>query len=123
MAVIEQSVQSLQRVSAKAKSMIPLIQKCLCSQPVRRAWLFGSYSRGEETEKSDIDILVQYEDSAKMSLMDICRIMCSLEDALSVKVDLVEDGRLMPFATESVNRDKVLVYERANVQYAPCLGS
>ena len=32
------------------------------TQPVVRAWLFGSFARGEETPVSDIDILVQFDD-------------------------------------------------------------
>lgn len=101
-------------VSTKTQSMIPIIRECLSSQPVKKAWLFGSYSRGEETPNSDIDILVEYEDSDNMSLMDICKVMYSLENALSIKVDLVENGRLLPFAVDSVNHDKLLVYERAS---------
>lgn len=104
----------IMRMNPKTQAMIPIIQECLSLQPVKKAWLFGSYSRGEETPNSDIDILVEYEDSDNMSLMDICRIMYSLESALAIKVDLVENGRLLPFAVDSVNHDKLLVYERAS---------
>ncbi len=39
------------------------------TKPILRAWLFGSYSRGEETPESDIDILVDYDRSeGKISL-------------------------------------------------------
>ena len=46
--------------------------------------------------------------------MDISRIMVELSKALGIQVDLVEEGRLLPFAVESANRDKILVYERAS---------
>lgn len=101
-------------VSASVNTMIPKIQAVLSGKPVTRAWIFGSYSRGEETPKSDVDILVQYDSGYRMSLMDISRIMVELSQALGVKVDLVEDGRLLPFAVESANRDRILVYERAS---------
>lgn len=100
-------------VSKVVNEMIPTIQACLKLQPVERAWLFGSFSRGEEREDSDVDILVQYIDSDSMSLMKICRIMCAIEDAIGRKVDLVEDGRLIDSAIDSVNHDKILIYERA----------
>lgn len=100
-------------VSKVVNEMIPTIQACLKQQPVERAWLFGSFSRGEEREDSDVDILVQYIDSDSMSLMKICRIMCAIEDAIGRKVDLVEDGRLIDSAIDSVNHDKNLIYERA----------
>ena len=101
-------------VSARVNTMVPKIRAVLSGKPVVRAWVFGSYSRGGETPQSDVDILVQYDNGSSMSLMDISRIMVELSAALGIKVDLVEDGRLLPFAVESANRDKILVYERAN---------
>lgn len=100
-------------ISKAIKALIPSIQSCLELHPIKKAWLFGSCSRGEEREDSDVDILVQYEDSDSMSLMKICRVMCAIEDAIGRKVDLVEDGRLIAGAVESVNHDKILIYERA----------
>ena len=83
-------------------------------QPVVKAWLFGSYSRGEETPDSDVDILVEYDPNSKISLMTISRITVALSAAIGKNVDLVEEGRLLPFAQESVEKDKILIYERAN---------
>lgn len=99
-------------LSKDVQEMIPKIQKFFETQPVEKAWLFGSCSRGEETPTSDIDILVKYERNDKFSLMTISRIMVSLSDLLSKSVDLVEDEGLMPFARKSVERDKLLIYER-----------
>lgn len=94
--------------------MIPKIQKYLVGQPIKKAWLFGSYSRGEERPESDIDLLVQYDDSDKVSLLTISRIMVQMKHLLGHDVDLVEDGRLLPFAQDSANHDKILIYERKN---------
>lgn len=99
-------------LSASVENMIPLIQMELANQPVTKAWLFGSCSRGEETDASDVDILVQYDESARISLFTISRIMCALKQAINRDVDLVEEGRLLPFAEDSANRDKILIYER-----------
>ncbi|MDR0833761.1 MAG: nucleotidyltransferase domain-containing protein [Candidatus Symbiothrix sp.] len=90
------------------------LQNFFTMQPVEKAWVFGSYSRGEETRKSDIDILVRFNREAHISLFDYVRIMHSLEDVLHKKVDLVQEGSLKNFAQESVDRDKILVYEREN---------
>jgi len=95
-------------------TMLPKIQDVLKGQPVVRAWIFGSYSRGEETPLSDVDILVQYDENARITLLTISRIMTRLSEAVGKKVDLVEDGCLLPFAQESANRDKILIYERAS---------
>ena len=83
------------------------------TQPVVRAWVFGSYSRNEQRLWSDIDILVQYDRSRPLGLMTIAGMKVDLEDLLNCEVDLVEEGTLRPWAVESVNRDKKLIYERA----------
>lgn len=93
--------------------MIPKIQRFCVGQPIKKAWLFGSCSRGEETSESDIDILVEYDRfNEHVSLMRIAGMMLGLEDLLKRKVDMVEYGRLLPFAQKSVEHDKLLVYER-----------
>lgn len=94
------------------KEMIPKIQQYLASQPVEKAWFFGSCSRGEETPKSDVDLMVRYKDSDSLSLFDIAGIMVSLKKIIRKPVDLVEEGCLLPFAQKSANRDKILIYER-----------
>ena len=93
--------------------MIPKIQHFCVGQPIKKAWLFGSCSRGEETSESDVDILVEYDRlHERISLMRIAGMMIGLEDLLHRKVDMVESGRLLPFAQDSVERDKFLVYDR-----------
>ena len=82
------------------------------TQPVLKAWLFGSYSRGEQRPWSDVDILVQYDRRQPIGLLKIAGMKVDLEDLLGHEVDLVEDGMLRPWTEESVNRDRRLIYER-----------
>ena len=84
------------------------------TQPVLKAWLFGSYARGEQTEDSDVDILVEFDKKARVSLMKHAGMIVDLEHQLHRPVDLVVEGTLLPFAVESANRDKILIYERSN---------
>ena len=81
------------------------------TQPVVRAWLFGSFARGEETPLSDVDILVQLEEDG-ISLLKHAAMICELEKLLDRPVDIVEDGTLRPRVRESVNQDRKLIYER-----------
>ena len=83
------------------------------TQPVLRAWLFGSFSRGEERPDSDVDILVALDRSKPIGLK-FFGIWGDLERMLGRQVDLVSEGTLMPYAAETANRDKILIYERAN---------
>lgn len=99
-------------LSKNVKELIPKIQQYLASQPIEKAWLFGSCSRGEETPKSDVDLLVRYKDSDSMSLFDISGIMVNLKKIVKRPIDLVEEDCLLPFAQKTANRDKILIYER-----------
>ncbi|MBQ7984229.1 MAG: nucleotidyltransferase family protein [Bacteroidales bacterium] len=76
-------------------------------QPVLKAWLFGSYARGEQTPESDIDIMVSLDPKEDVSLLKLANMYGSLNDLLGVKVDLVTDKGLMDFARQSVNKDKI----------------
>ena len=94
------------------QSMQQTIADYFKTQPVVKAWLFGSFARGEETPLSDVDLLVIYDDKARVSLLKHCAMINDLESLLDRPVDLVEEGTLLPFALESANRDKKLIYER-----------
>ena len=84
------------------------------TQPVLKAWLFGSYARGEETPLSDVDILVRFDDKANVSLFTMGGMYMDLKEILGREVDLVEEDTLLPFAVDSANNDKKLIYERTS---------
>ncbi|WP_373470710.1 nucleotidyltransferase family protein [Carnobacterium alterfunditum] len=51
--------------------------------------LFGSYVRGEQTENSDIDLLVTFKPEARFGLVTYCELENLLSEKLGKKVDLV----------------------------------
>ena len=92
-----------------------IIADYLATQPVTKAWLFGSYARGEQREDSDVDILVQFDrKNARVGLLKYAAMTIDLETILNRQVDLVEDGALLPWAEKTANKDKKLIYERAS---------
>ena len=93
--------------------IVPKIREYLATQPITRAWLFGSFSRGEETENSDVDILVDFDKDARIGLFKYAGIHGDLKELLGREVDLVQNGALKAFAVESAEQDKILIYERA----------
>ena len=107
-----ESEQIMATLNQYIVNFLPQIRHYLSGQPVRCAWLFGSYSRGEENPDSDVDILVRYDDTNKISLFTISRIMCSLSKIFNRKVDLVEEDSLLPFAASGAFHDRILIYER-----------
>ncbi len=92
-------------------AIIAALRHYFSTQPVLKAWLFGSFSRGEETYESDIDIIVSLDKSQPIGLK-FFGMWSDLEELLGRKVDLVSEGTLLPFAKKSVDKDKILVYER-----------
>ena len=56
---------------------------------------FGSYVRGEQRKRSDLDVLVEFGQRA-MSLLDFVGLENHLSDLLGVKVDLVDRSGLKP---------------------------
>ncbi len=102
-------------ISHKIQNMIPAIREYMKTKPILRAWLFGSYSRGEETAMSDIDILVDYDNSkGTVSLFKMGRMLMDLTELTGQRVDLVDNLGLADYARQSVENDKILIYERAN---------
>lgn len=98
--------------AATREIIIPKIRDYFKSQPIERAWIFGSFSRGEETATSDVDILVDFEKDARIGLFKFARIYGDLKELLGREVDLVKNGTLKPFAVKSAEQDKILIYER-----------
>ena len=88
-----------------------IVAKYFKGQPVLKAWLFGSFSRNEQTNDSDVDIIVQLDKSRPVG-MKFFGMWSDLEKLLGRKVDLVSEGTLMPFAQASAEKDKILIDER-----------
>ena len=101
-------------MGAQTQNMILLIANYLKTQPVLKAWLFGSYARGEQHPDSDVDILVVFDQETDkgVSLLKHIGIALDLEDLLGKKVDLITEGTLLPFVKETADKDKILIYER-----------
>lgn len=63
---------------------------------VKEIGIFGSYVRGQQTKQSDVDVLVEFEETANFGLLDFIKLENYLSDVLDVKVDLVEKHMLKP---------------------------
>ena len=93
-------------------TMTKMMAEYFKTQPVLKAWLFGSYSRGEENPGSDVDILIVPDKTQHFSLFTLGGMYEDLKALLGREVDIITDGGLLPFARESAERDKKLIYER-----------
>ncbi len=73
---------------------------------IKKMGIFGSVARGEATELSDVDILVEFE---KPIGLDFVILGDELEELLGVKVDLVTPEAIKPKMFEYIKRDLVYV--------------
>ncbi len=77
----------------------------LATQPVLRAWLFGSQANGTATEDSDVDILVELDHSSSVGLQFV-EMWIDLQVLLEKKVDLVSVGGVSPFLLPHIDAQK-----------------
>jgi len=90
--------------------MIETIREYFKTQPVRKAWLFGSYARGEETKDSDVDILVDLDYSKPVGL-EFIQMQLDLQALLKKPIDLVSSRGMSKYIKPYVDSEKFLLYE------------
>ncbi|MDO8617735.1 MAG: nucleotidyltransferase family protein [Candidatus Uhrbacteria bacterium] len=77
---------------------------------VKRAAVFGSFARGEERKKSDVDFLVQIPRG--MDLFEFSGLRQDLAARLEREVDLVTYASIHPFLKEQILNEQVVIYEK-----------
>ncbi|TRX07374.1 nucleotidyltransferase family protein [Flavobacterium gawalongense] len=92
-------------------NQINLIKDFFSRQPVLKAYLFGSYSRGEENENSDVDLLVELDYTQPIGL-EFIQMQIYLQKLLSKKVDLVSARGLSKYIKPILDKEKKLIYAR-----------
>ena len=96
-----------------SKENIDILQNYFKDKPVFKAFIFGSFARGEANSKSDYDILVELDYSKKIG-MEFIQMQIELVDLLKTNVDLVSEKALSIYIRPSVDNDKILIYEEKN---------
>lgn len=76
---------------------------------IKRAYLFGSYARGEAGTESDIDICI--EKGKIRTLFDLSGFCQDLKENLETEVDVVTTAGLSGSFKEQIEKDMVLIYE------------
>ena len=97
---------------------IKTIRDFFSGRPVKKAYLFGSYSRSEADENSDVDILVELDHSKPIG-MQFFSYADDLQTLLKKKVDVVSYEGLSKYVKPYVDSEKVLVYGRKSCNQIP----
>jgi len=87
------------------------IKEYFKTRPVLKAYLFGSYVRGQADNQSDIDILVDLDYSQRIGL-GFVQMQIDLERMLRTKVDLVSSNSLSKHIKPIIDNEKELIYAR-----------
>ncbi len=86
-------MKSLKEIKRQLKVLNPVLKKTFS---VKTLELFGSFVRGEQTEKSDLDVLVTFSEPNNVDLFKFIELRLFLKDELGVDVDLIEKDTLKP---------------------------
>jgi len=90
---------------------IQVIKNYFSGKPVIKAYLFGSYSRHEAVNDSDVDILVDLDYSTHIGL-GFVQMQDDLQQKLNKKIDLISSKGVSKYLLPFIEKDKVLIYER-----------
>jgi predicted nucleotidyltransferase len=69
--------------------------------------IFGSYARGDNNLKSDLDILIDYEEP--LDLLELIGLEQELSERLGIKVDLITYRSLHPRLQDKVEKDLIFL--------------
>ncbi len=91
------------QIDAIKQRVIEVLKK----HEVKKASLFGSIVRGEATEKSDIDLLIEFE--GRKSLLDLSCLKLDLQKVLRRQVDVLTYKSLHPLLKERILSEQEVI--------------
>jgi len=96
-------MSSKEDIISKLRNLKPQLAN---NYPIAAMALFGSFSRSEQIENSDIDILVELDGKIGSRFIDLAE---ELESALGRKVDLISKNGIKPRYFNSIEEDLIYV--------------
>jgi len=84
-----------------------------CATPVEKAVIFGSYAKGNQTQTSDVDILI--DSNGAIRGIDFFGILEDIVETLRMPVDLIEASQVIDGsrAQREIEETGIVIYERA----------
>ena len=96
---LEQALQTLRRAEAELRA-----------KGVVHAGIFGSTARGEQRADSDIDIVIDFDPSARITIFDYVGVREDIAELFDRRVDVVDHRGLKPELRPNVARDLVYAF-------------
>ncbi len=99
-------MKTIEEIKAQLAELKPVLKE---KYQVETIGVFGSYSRGEQKSRSDVDILVTFEEPNDIDLIDFIEIKQFLSKKLMTKVDLVKKSALKPLIKEKILEETIYI--------------
>ena len=91
----------------KIKKIRDILVEVLKKYGVSKAAIFGSVARGDDTEDSDIDIIVEFVDGK--SLLDLVALKLELQKMLGKEIDIITYNSIHPLLKEKILSEQVVI--------------
>ena len=91
-------------IKNKLEKLKPILKE---RYQVKTIGFFGSYARGEQNQKSDIDILVEFNDTSSIDLFDFIELEEFLSRQLGIKVDMATKRHLKPLIKDQILKETI----------------
>jgi predicted nucleotidyltransferase len=79
-------------------------------EAIHSAWIYGSFSRGDDSPESDIDLAIIADE--KFSYFDLAEVKFQMEKQVNRKIDIGFFDTFKPYILDYVKPDLKLIYER-----------
>jgi predicted nucleotidyltransferase len=99
-------MKTLEEIRVQLEELKPLLRE---KYQIETIGVFGSYSRGEQKQKSDVDILVTFFEPNDIDLIDFIEIKQFLSRKLKTKVDLVRKNALKPMIKDKILEETIYI--------------
>jgi uncharacterized protein len=99
-------MKTLDEIKVQLESIKPVLQEKF---QVETIGIFGSYSQGQQKQKSDVDILVTFKQPNDIDLLDFIALKQFLSRKLKTKVDLVEKQALKTRIKDGILQETIYV--------------
>ena len=103
---MQMKMKTIEAVKKRLEDLKPILDEKF---QVETIGVFGSFIHGQQTKKSDIDILVEFAKNAHIGLFKYVELEIFLSEQLEIKVDLVAKGGLKPSLKERILSEVVYV--------------
>ncbi len=90
------------------EKIIPVLEQF----DIARASLFGSFARGDQSENSDVDIIIEFRSPENRSLLDLVAVEQEISELLQRKADVLTVESIHPLLRSAISAEQEILYER-----------